>query len=126
MPHPQKVTVGQIKHFLASVNPKSHITFGSSKYSQRPLIFYRFKRRGDNLLQIELNELDNTDDAVSEFECRETVEYFLKQLNDCLDNWEFTFGATIDASPLEFDSIENVVAINLAQTEEPEWQTSKI
>jgi hypothetical protein len=50
------LTVGELKKHVADLPSDMEITFGSSKHSKRPLIFYRFKRRGDDLLQIELNE----------------------------------------------------------------------
>ena len=52
------LTVGTLRRFLEKQPPDTEITFGASKSRQRPLIFFRFKIRGPNLLQIELNELD--------------------------------------------------------------------
>lgn len=117
-----KITVRELREFLENVDPETEITFGSSKYSKRPLIFYRFKTKGPKLLLIELNELDQNFDPVSEIDCRPTVSDFLKQLGREIDDWEVFFGSSMDAVPLEFRSITNVVSINLEQNQEPEWK----
>ena len=52
-----ELTVGELKSALSGLPDDMQVTFGSSRYSKRPLIFYRFKKRDDGL-QIELNELD--------------------------------------------------------------------
>jgi hypothetical protein len=123
MDKPQNIlTVGQLRRFLENVVPDSEITFGASKFRKRPLIFYRFKSRGENLLQIELNEIDQNWEPTSEIDCRPVVRDFLRQLEEWKDDDEITFGSSLDAVPLEFRSLSNVVAINLEQNQEPEWK----
>lgn len=116
------LTVGQLRRFLENVAPDSEITFGASKFRKRPLIFYRFKSRGENLLQIELNEIDQDWEPTSEIDCRPVACDFLRQLEGWKDDDEITFGSSLDAVPLEFRSLSNVVAINLEQNQEPEWK----
>ena len=120
--HKNVLTAGKLKAFLQKVAPDTEITFGSSKYRKRPLIFYRFKTRGEKLLQIELNEIDQSSEPASEIDCRPIVRDFLRQLNVWEDDYEIIFGSSLEAVPLEFRSITNVVAINLEQNEEPEWK----
>jgi len=119
---PARVNVGGLKRFLSNFSPEAEITFGSSKYRKRPLIFYRFKCRGEDLLQIELNEIDENFDPTSEIDCRPTVQEFLRYLDGWPDDAEVTFGCSLDAVPFEFRDISQVVAINLEQTEEPKWE----
>jgi len=116
------LTVGYLKKKLSEVDRDFQITFGSSYYRKRPLIFYRFKIRGDKLLQIELNEIDQSLEPTSEQENRETVGYFIDHLKEFEDDVEITFGSSIDASPLVFDSISKALSINLVQPEEPKWE----
>lgn len=113
------LTVGQLKGKLAEVDRNYQITFGSSFYRKRPLIFYRFKIRGEKLLQIELNEIDQAWEPQSEQESRETVGYFLDYLNEYEDDFGITFGSSIDASPLIFKSFSKALSINLYQPETP-------
>ncbi|PSS72119.1 hypothetical protein [Shewanella algae] len=54
-----ELTVGELLAVIRDLPSDMPITFGSSKYSKKPLIFYRFKARGDDLLQVELNEIDS-------------------------------------------------------------------
>jgi hypothetical protein len=49
------LTVGQIRDAIKGVSDDTEITFGST-LAGKELLFYRFKRRGEKLLQIELNE----------------------------------------------------------------------
>ena len=49
------LTVGEIRNALAYLDDDVEITFGGTMAGDG-LSFYRFKRRGDDLLQIELNE----------------------------------------------------------------------
>lgn len=114
----KQLTVGELLSYLNNFPPEMEITFGSSKYTARPLIFYRFKQRGDDLLQIELNELE-ADPPETEQSNRKTAEYFIKQLKLWPSETFIEFGATIDAVSLEFGSLSNVIAINLEQNEEP-------
>lgn len=116
------LTVGELKRFLKAVAPETEITFGSSKYRKRPLVFNRFKTRGEKLLQIELNEIDQSSEPMSEIDSRPTAEYFLDQLKIWENDWEIYFGSSLDAVPLEFRSLTKIVAINLEQTNEPEWK----
>lgn len=116
------LTVGELRRFLEKVDRDTEITFGASKFRRRPLIFYRFKERGEKLLQIELNEIDQNMEPTSEIDCRPEVGDFLEQLKIWKDDYEITFGSSLDAVPLEFRSLANVVAINLEQNQEPEWK----
>jgi hypothetical protein len=50
-----RVTVGELKEKLQGYSDDTEITFGAT-IAAVPLIFYRVKRRGDDLVQIELNE----------------------------------------------------------------------
>lgn len=116
------LTVGKFRELLNKYPYNSEITFGSSKYRHRPLIFYRFKQKGDDLLLIELNELDySIQEPASEHEHRKTVRYFLEQLSGWDDDFFISFGSTIDASPLEFVEVVPLVGINLDQPHEPKW-----
>ena len=117
----KKLYVKDLRSFLSEVDPNSTITFGSSKYRKRPLIFYRFKTRGEKLLQIELNEIDQNFEPVSEIDCRPIVGDFLHQLNLWEDDYEVIFGSSLDAVPLEFRNMELAVSINLEQNQEPKW-----
>lgn len=114
-------TVGSLKKFLADCDPNMQITFGSSRYRKRPLIFYRFHFNDKDMLLIELNELDKDSENISECEYRITVSYLLKGLSAYDDDIIVFFGYSKDAVPLEFGNIEKIVAINLVQTEEPKW-----
>ncbi len=116
------LTVGKLRNFLENIAPETEITFGASKYRKRPLVFYRFKKRGEKLLQVELNEIDQNNEPMSEIDRRENVSSFLRQLSNIDDDVAIDFGSSLDAVPLEFRSITNVVAINLEQNEEPKWK----
>ena len=49
------LTVGDLRNAIAYLNDDVELNFGSTVAGNH-LSFYRFKWRGDNLLQIELNE----------------------------------------------------------------------
>ncbi len=49
------LTVGDLRNAIAYLDDSVEITFGCTM-DGRALTFYRFKWRGDDLLQIELNE----------------------------------------------------------------------
>ena len=51
------LTVGDIRNAIAFVDDSVEITFGGT-IAGAALEFYRFKWRGDDLLQIELNEAE--------------------------------------------------------------------
>lgn len=53
--HP--LTVGDLRNAIAYVDDSVEITFGGT-LAGAALEFYRFKWRGDDLLQIELNEAE--------------------------------------------------------------------
>lgn len=57
---PKPLTVGELKHELSAWSDDSEITFGSNIHGD-PLVFLRFKRRGDKLLHIDVVEDINTD-----------------------------------------------------------------
>lgn len=50
-----RITVGDLKERLQGYSDDTEITFGAT-IAAVPLVFYRVKRRGDDLVQIELNE----------------------------------------------------------------------
>jgi hypothetical protein len=120
----KKLTVGKLREFLADCDRDMAVTFGASRFRKRPFVFYRFKVRGEKLLQFELNELDQNTDSISEWETRITVGRILDEFdrlgytNDC----EITIGGSLDAAPTVLHSIKKVVAFNLAQPEEPQWK----
>ncbi len=118
----KKLTVGELRAFLRTIPPETEITFGSSKYRKRPLVFSRFRRRGDNLLQIELSEIDQSREPASEMDERKSAGYFLDQLQPWGDGAVITFGSSIDAVPLEFHSLSILVGVNLEQPREPRWR----
>lgn len=112
----KNLTVGELKKHIADLPSDMEITFGSSKYSKRPLIFYRFKRRGDDLLQIELNELDPEgwkNDC--ELDHRITVGYLREHLSHCENTDQITFGSTIDAIAIIPENPNVVFSFNLNQ-----------
>jgi len=51
------LTVKDIRDAINGVSDDTEITFGST-LAGKELLFYRFKWRGDKLLQIELNEAE--------------------------------------------------------------------
>jgi hypothetical protein len=51
MENSKKFTVGQLKSHLAELNDSDELVF------QNELTFYRIKKRGENLEQIEFNEV---------------------------------------------------------------------
>lgn len=51
-----RITVGDLKERLQGYSDDTAITFGAT-VAAVPLVFYRVKRRGDDLVQIELNEV---------------------------------------------------------------------
>lgn len=114
------VTVGELRQFLKNEDTEKEITFGSSKFRMRPIIFYRFKKIEEKLLQIELSEIDPNFHPMAEIDNRQTVGYFLEQLESWEDDTTITFGTTLDGAPLEFRNVQNVVAINLEQNKSPE------
>ncbi|MDC5838640.1 hypothetical protein [Vibrio europaeus] len=98
-----ELTVGDLIDAIDGVPNNMPMTFGSSKYSKKPLVFNRFKARGDDLLQIELNEIDHDswDEQDSELhsrisvgELREEIQKFWKPTDRVI------FGSTTDAIPL--------------------------
>lgn len=50
-----RITVGDLVRELSGYDKDTEITFGST-LDANSLVFYRVKRRGVNLVQIELNE----------------------------------------------------------------------
>ena len=51
-----RITVGRLKKMLEGYSDDTEITFGST-IKAIPLVFYRVKRKGNDLVQIELNEV---------------------------------------------------------------------
>ncbi|MBY7997986.1 hypothetical protein KW438_21490 [Vibrio fluvialis] len=114
----KELTVGDLLDCICGLPDDMPITFGSSKYSKRPLIFYRFKARGDDLLQIELNEIDNEtwEEDDSELHLRITVGLLREEINRF---WKPTdrviFGSTLDAIPLFSNKPQIVFSFELDQ-----------
>lgn len=52
------LTVGDIRDAIAFIDDSVEVIFGSTM-AGRTLLFYRFKWRGDHLLQMELNEAED-------------------------------------------------------------------
>jgi hypothetical protein len=115
----KNLTIGDLRNQIVNLPSNMEITFGSSKHSKRPLIFYRFKVRGDDLLHIELSELNPQDDKnISELDGRITVADLKKQLNEWKDTDRITFGSTIDAIDLIPSNPNVVFSFNLNQPDE--------
>jgi hypothetical protein len=119
MASPQ-LTVGKLRSFLQSQPADAVITFGSSRWRKRPLVFFRLKLRGATLLQIELNEVE-LDDEADEIDRRLSVGLFLDLLKGYDAGYAITFGSSLDAVPLEFRDMTSAVAINLEQTQQPKY-----
>ena len=115
----KNITVGELKNYIVNLPSNMEITFGSSKHTKRPLIFYRFKCRGEDSLSIELNELNPEDDKnESELDERITVAYLKKELGKWKDTDRITFGSTIDAIELIPSNPNVVFSFNLNQLDE--------
>ncbi len=114
----RELTVGELLEIIQGLPDDMPITFGSSKYSKKPLIFYRFKARGDELLQIELNEIDNEswDAEDSELHARITVGDLRQEIHRF---WKASdrviFGSTMDAIPLFSSKPQVVLSFELDQ-----------
>ena len=78
-----ELTVGNLKKMIEDLDSSMEISFGSTKYSSRPLKFYRFKKRGHNLLDIELNEIEYENPEFQEQDTRITVW----ELREALKAW---------------------------------------
>ena len=52
----KRLTVGELRRAIADVDDSVEIDFGGT-IDGKALVLYRFKWRGDDLLQIELNEV---------------------------------------------------------------------
>ncbi|MEZ9627867.1 hypothetical protein [Aliivibrio fischeri] len=113
-----ELTVGELLEIIGELPDDMPITFGSSKYSKKPLVFYRFKTRGADVLQIELNEIDNETwaDEDSELNSRITVGYLRGEINQF---WKSTdhvvFGSTADAINLFSQKPKVVLSFELDQ-----------
>lgn len=98
----KELTVLDIKRAIEGLPDSMEVTFGSSKNTKRPLKFYRFKSRGDNLLQIELSEMDpeiHGDEAevaerITVGRIREEFRAFWKDSDNVI------FGGTTDGAQL--------------------------
>ncbi len=115
-----KLTVGSLLKDLSRFPRDTPVTFGSSRWTARTLIFYRFKIRGPESLQIELSELSEFG-AGPEHESRITAGYIVDYLSGLPPQREVFFGCTMDACPLELESVTPAVSFNLAQPESPKY-----
>ncbi|USD22776.1 hypothetical protein MJO52_06465 [Microbulbifer variabilis] len=114
----EQLTVGELLEATEGLSNDAEVTFGSSRYSKRPLRFYRFKRRGEDLLQIELNEMDGDDwEDESELDSRITVGELREHLQAWKPSDRITFGSTAsDAIPLYSTNPAAVFSLNLDQS----------
>ncbi len=55
-----RITVGELRESLAGYPASTRIMFGSTRFGD-PIVFYRVKRRGPAVVQIELNEIQDDD-----------------------------------------------------------------
>ncbi len=121
------MTVGEFRKSLEKFPPELVVTFGSSSFTRRHLIFNRFKNRGPGQIFLELVEITcnprhNTDAyeiPEPEHERRITVGNLLRHMQPFADSTEINFGCTTDCAPLKFLSLEPAVAINLVQDGPP-------
>ncbi|RWX46146.1 hypothetical protein H206_00438 [Candidatus Electrothrix aarhusensis] len=117
------ITVEKLTKQLSSYEPETEITFGSSTYSKRPLIFLRFKRYAEDVLLIELYEDVETGEShrpTPEHVDRITVGEIREQLSAYRPSDKIDFGCTIDGVLLELENVTNVVSFNFKQSEPPE------
>ena len=117
----EPMLVQELISVLAQYPDDMLITFGSTKYRKRPLIFYRTKIRGEKHLSIELNELDGSDPDMTEWSRRITVGDLIRNLSGCED-WEVSFTGAVDGSPIVLDKIVPVIAIDLDQPTPPNFR----
>ncbi len=112
-----EITVGELSQSIAELSGSMEVTFGTSRHSKRPLRFYRFKSRGDDLLHIELNEMDGEYwDGESELDRRITIQDLREELKGWKHSDRITFGSTeSDAIPLFTTTPSVVFALNLDQ-----------
>ena len=117
----ESVSLGQVLSILGEYPEDTELTFGSSTFSQRPLIFFRCKKRGPTHICVELNELVDDDAYIPkpEHELRKTVGDLIRSLSVFPEHYQISFGCTIDAAPLKFAGITSAVSINLIQDEPP-------
>ena len=107
-------TAGEFKKYLSPLLDDMEITFGSSKFTKRPLVFYRCKVRGDNIIQIELSELDDKDQE-QEYINRKTIKFFREYFQDVSDTTEIVFSYTSDTKELFLESISFALSLNFEQ-----------
>jgi hypothetical protein len=117
-----KLTVGLLRELLSDYPLSMEVTFGATKFNKRPLFYYRFKVRGEKLIQLELNELEGGSEDISECEGRITVETLLDGVKGLEDDWQIVLGSSNDRAPLVFDSITPVVAFNIIQPNEARYR----
>lgn len=121
------MTVGDFQEMLEKFPADQAVTFGSSSFTRRPLIFYRFKNRGPGEIFLELTEIscnprlnpEAYGNPEPEHERRITVGELLGQMQYLAAATKINFGCTTDCAPLKFLSLEPTVAINLIQDEPP-------
>ena len=112
-----EITVSELRACIAELPGRMEVTFGTSRHSKRPLQFYRFKKCGDDLLQIELNEMDGDHwDGESELDHRISVQELRNELSGWKNSDRITFGSTgSDAIPLFAKTPSVVFSLNLDQ-----------
>jgi len=117
-----KLTVGLLRKLLSGYPLSMEVTFGATKFNKRPLFYYRFKVRGEKLIQLELSELEPGSEDISECEGRITVKTLLDGVKGLENDWEIVLGSSNDCAPLVFDSITPIVAFNIVQPKEPRYR----
>lgn len=111
----EKLTVKELRNLIKEYTNEMIVDFGFTTDTKRPLVFYRYKRRGDNLMQIELNELysDEDQEAMQEtFYC--TTIGDMREMLSCLkDADEIIFSWTTEGKQLYLEDVDNIVRFNL-------------
>jgi hypothetical protein len=107
-------TVGDFKKALELKDDSLEVSFGSSKKSKRPLIFYRLKIRGDNILGFELTELSDEDEQPESFS-RKTVKYYKEILANYPDETNIVFSNTRELEERYVFKISEIIMFDLTK-----------
>ena len=118
--------VGELRKLLEQQPHSQPVEFDGVTYRQRRLTFFRVKHRGETLVHIELNELEDRENAaVPEEACELLVGELLDSLAGYQATCEVTFGSTIDAVPLQFREAETAFVIRLEQNQRPKYRVAQ-
>lgn len=121
------MTIGDFRELLKQFPHNYVITFGSSSFTRRPLVYNRIKPYGNGVVFFELTEISCNPrlehDAYGipepEHEQRITVARLLEDMRNIPDKTIIEFGGTTDCAPLKFKNMEAAVAINFIQEGPP-------